>query len=118
MTSSFSKILTKTIRNLNFPLLPVNDVWPQGPFGFLYLKTGDDKMKGAANEDLMAPGNMGLADQRLAIKWVHENARAFGGDPAKITLFGESAGAASVSSHLVASGSWPYFRNAILQVIY
>lgn len=46
--------------------------------------------------------NLGLRDQRLALHWVRENIGAFGGDASRVTIWGESAGAASVGFHLVA----------------
>ncbi|XP_053148723.1 cholinesterase-like [Hemicordylus capensis] len=73
-----------------------------GALGFLYLPPD-------------APGNVGLWDQWLALKWVKENAAAFGGDPDQLTLLGHSAGAASVGFHLLSSASQPLFARAVLQ---
>uniref|UniRef100_A0A914SHY5 Carboxylic ester hydrolase n=1 Tax=Parascaris equorum TaxID=6256 RepID=A0A914SHY5_PAREQ len=72
-------------------------------FGFLYMGREE------------APGNMGLWDQLLSLKWVHKNIDLFGGDAHRVTLFGESAGAAAVSMHLLSPKSAPYFQRAILQ---
>lgn len=62
-----------------------------------------------------APGNSGLFDQNLAIRWVKDNIHHFGGDPSRITLFGESAGAVSVSLHLLSPLSRDLFNRAILE---
>lgn len=62
-----------------------------------------------------AVGNYGLQDQQAALRWVHENISAFGGDPDKVTIAGESAGGMSVCDHLVAPGSKGLFRAAIIQ---
>mmetsp|Transcript_7156 Transcript_7156/g.10902 ORF Transcript_7156/g.10902 Transcript_7156/m.10902 type:complete len:593 (+) Transcript_7156:1294-3072(+) len=60
-------------------------------------------------------GNYALQDQRAALKWIRKNARVFGGDPDKITLAGESAGAFSVMWHLVSERSQGLFSRAILE---
>uniref|UniRef100_A0A8C8RL43 Carboxylesterase type B domain-containing protein n=1 Tax=Pelusios castaneus TaxID=367368 RepID=A0A8C8RL43_9SAUR len=62
-----------------------------------------------------APGNAGLWDQRLALQWLRDNAAAFGGDPTRLMIFGQCAGAASVSLHLLSPGSRPLFSRAALQ---
>lgn len=48
--------------------------------------------------------NAGFYDQREAMKWVRQNIRSFGGDPSKVTIFGQSAGAHSSGIHLLANG--------------
>lgn len=73
-----------------------------GPLGFLYLNDNE------------APGNMGLLDQYLAIKWIYDNIKTFGGSRRKITLFGQSAGAASINYHILSSFTRPYFQKAIM----
>lgn len=75
-----------------------------GALGFLSLK----------DPALRVPGNAGLRDQLMAIKWVKENVANFGGDPNNITLFGESAGAASVHYHMNNEHSRGLFHKAIL----
>ena len=60
-------------------------------------------------------GNYGFLDQQLALKWVRDNIAGFGGDPDKVTIFGESAGAMSVGLHLQSPESRPLFRAAIME---
>ncbi|EGC40157.1 hypothetical protein DICPUDRAFT_146986 [Dictyostelium purpureum] len=60
-------------------------------------------------------GNFGFQDQRLALQWIQNNIKYFGGDPNKVTLCGQSAGGSSIATHLTAKDSWNLFQGAIME---
>ncbi|WP_435834335.1 carboxylesterase/lipase family protein [Streptomyces antibioticus] len=62
-----------------------------------------------------APANPGLRDQLAALEWVHRSVRAFGGDPDRVTLAGQSAGAIGVGALIAAPQAQGLFRRAVLQ---
>ncbi|KAK7103719.1 acetylcholinesterase-like isoform X2 [Littorina saxatilis] len=74
-----------------------------GSFGFFYSGDG------------VLPGNQGFWDQNLALHWVKDNIRAFGGDPDLITVFGESAGSWSTGVQMMSPHSKGLIKRAILQ---
>ena len=78
-------------------------------FGFFHLSHLSD------GKDYPDAQNLGLLDQIKALKWVHENIAAFGGDPDNVTIWGESAGAASCTLLPLIKGSHQYFKRVIAQ---
>jgi para-nitrobenzyl esterase len=77
-------------------------------FGFLYL----GRLGGS---EYAESGNLGMLDLIAALRWVHENIAAFGGDPANVTIFGQSGGGAKVSTLLAMPQTRGLFHKAIVQ---
>jgi para-nitrobenzyl esterase len=73
-----------------------------GALGFLYLPG-------------ISGGNLGLLDQVAALRWIRDNIRAFGGDPANVTLVGQSAGGNSIAAMMSMPAARGLFRRAVLQ---
>eukprot|EP00041_Stephanoeca_diplocostata_P019125 m.406855 g.406855 ORF g.406855 m.406855 type:complete len:581 (-) comp21217_c0_seq1:549-2291(-) len=98
---------TWNVELLNGEVIIVVPNYRLNVFGFLAA----DVLRPRDTEAL-STGNYGIQDQRMALLWVHDNIAAFGGDPRRVFIVGQSAGANSVSQHLVRPQSWPYFSAA------
>ncbi|KAI0527973.1 alpha/beta-hydrolase [Xylaria bambusicola] len=99
--------IVRVSQEIGQPVMAVSMNYRLGQWGF--LQTAQVFAEGSSNA--------GLLDQRLAFHWIHENIAAFGGDPDKVVLWGESAGAQSIAYHLFAYGGRDdkLFRGAILE---
>ncbi|KAH7875721.1 alpha/beta-hydrolase [Lentinula edodes] len=96
-----TRIITRSI-DVGKPIIFVSINYRLNTFGFLASSL-------VAPQDLDA----GLLDQRLAFEFVQDNIAAFGGDASKVTIWGQSAGAGSVESHLLYPSDRPLFRAAM-----
>lgn len=103
-TSGTSAIYNCTFLVKGRGIIAVTLQYRLGIFGFLQSPLEDE-----------IPGNLGLQDQLAAMKWVKQFISNFGGDPNQVTLMGQSAGAMSVSFHLVSPLSQNLFDQAILE---
>ncbi|KAH9970733.1 carotenoid ester lipase precursor [Lactifluus volemus] len=101
-----SEIVLRSIE-LGEPIIYVSMNYRVSAFGFL----ASQEVKDAGI------GNLGLHDQRMALGWIQKYICAFGGDPTKVTIWGESAGALSVALHMVTNdgNSDGLFRAAFMQ---
>ena len=93
----------------NPDVIVVTIAYRLGVFGFLHLSHLPD------GGDYPDAQNLGLLDQLMALKWIHENIAGFGGDPGNVTIFGESAGAGSCTMLPLLKGSHAYFKRVIAQ---
>eukprot|EP00927_Polykrikos_kofoidii_P048930 TRINITY_DN43098_c0_g1_i1.p1 TRINITY_DN43098_c0_g1~~TRINITY_DN43098_c0_g1_i1.p1 ORF type:complete len:555 (+),score=65.12 TRINITY_DN43098_c0_g1_i1:63-1727(+) len=100
---------TWDVRLMEGELIVVTFNYRLGAFGFLAA----DELRN--RDPAGGTGNYGILDQRMAMQWVQENIAAFGGDPKRVFLVGQSAGANSVSQHLVRPQSWGLFSSAGLE---
>ncbi len=80
-----------------------------GYLGFLAHPALDAESFGRAS------GDYGLMDQQAALRWVRDNIAAFGGNPGRVTVFGESAGGQNILDHLVSPGATGLFQRAIIE---
>lgn len=80
--------------DLGFPIIGVSVNSRLGPWGFMYSQEIQDSLD----------TNLGLRDMRKALEWIKENIAAFGGDPDRVTIQGQSTGAQSVGLQLLAYG--------------
>lgn len=101
-----SYIVQQSVLN-NKPVIGISINYRMAAFGFIY----SEEIAKTRNQ------NLGLRDQRLAMQWVNKHIASFGGDPTKVTIWGESAGAYSVGDHINAydGNSDGLFRAAILE---
>ena len=93
----------------NPDIIVVTIAYRLGVMGFLHLSHLPD------GQDYPDAQNLGLLDQVKALKWVHENIAAFGGDPDNVTIWGESAGAGSCTLLPLVPGAQPYFHRLIAE---
>ncbi|KAM0344506.1 hypothetical protein ACHAPU_007480 [Fusarium lateritium] len=105
-SSNLSFLIDESVK-LGSPIIGVSINYRLGAWGYLW----------SSAVEAQGEGNNGFRDQRLALQWIQENIAAFGGDPDKVTIWGQSGGARGVASQLTAFGGRDdgLFRAAILE---
>uniref|UniRef100_A0A7S0RNP4 Carboxylic ester hydrolase n=1 Tax=Pyramimonas obovata TaxID=1411642 RepID=A0A7S0RNP4_9CHLO len=100
------------METLDNSIVYVTTPYRLGPFGFLGSEVLRNRTVGEFGG---TTGNYGMLDQRMALKWLQENIATFGGDPSRVTIWGQSAGASSVSNHMSMPGSKGLYHRAIIE---
>ncbi|KAG0271149.1 hypothetical protein BGZ95_001093 [Linnemannia exigua] len=114
-----TNIVAHSVNGIGRPVIVVTINYRLNYFGFLsstelVQDVQSDKRLTDKNGE-KSVGNWGLLDQKIALEWVRDHIEAFGGNPNDVTVFGESAGAASIGYHLAIPTHHGLFQRAILQ---
>ncbi|KAG0251691.1 hypothetical protein BG011_007443 [Mortierella polycephala] len=114
-----SNMVAHSVQGIGRPVIVVTINYRLNYFGFLssteLVQDVQSDKRLDANSHERSVGNWGLLDQKLALEWVRDHISAFGGNPKDVTVFGESAGAASVGYHIAIKEHHGLFQRAILQ---
>ncbi|KAF9120920.1 hypothetical protein BGX30_002883 [Mortierella sp. GBA39] len=114
-----TNMVAHSVKGIGRPVIVVTINYRLNYFGFLssielVQDVQSDKRLSDKNGE-KSVGNWGLLDQKIALEWVRDHIEAFGGNPKDVTVFGESAGAASIAYHLAIPTHHGLFQRAILQ---
>ncbi|OAQ29434.1 alpha/beta-hydrolase [Linnemannia elongata AG-77] len=114
-----TNMVAHSVKGVGRPVIVVTINYRLNYFGFLssaelVQDVQSDKRLSDKNGEKCV-GNWGLLDQKIALEWVRDHIEAFGGNPKDVTVFGESAGAASIGYHLTIPTHYGLFQRAILQ---
>ncbi|KAG0200900.1 hypothetical protein BGX28_006175, partial [Mortierella sp. GBA30] len=114
-----SNMVAHSIKGVGRPVIVVTINYRLNYFGFLssaeLVQDVQSDKRLSSNNHERSVGNWGLLDQKMALEWVRDHISSFGGDPQDVTVFGESAGAASIGYHLTIPAHHGLFQRAILQ---
>merc|ERR550525_1458099 len=91
------------VQSKKYPSIFINFDYRLGIFGWIHGEQGS----GITN-------NIGMLDQQEALRWVQRNIAAFGGDPSRVTLQGQSEGSSTILAHMVSPGSASLFHRAVM----
>ncbi|KAF9151264.1 hypothetical protein BG015_006881 [Linnemannia schmuckeri] len=114
-----TNMVAHSVKGIGRPVIVVTINYRLNYFGFLSSAElvediqSDKRLSDKNGEKTV--GNWGLLDQKIALEWVRDHIAAFGGNPQDVTVFGESAGAASIGYHLAIPTHHGLFQRAILQ---